>query len=89
MTKRVRRIVRALGGIAVVLGLAYLLLLQLAFVNRGQEFGAYGQYNRVLRVIRAMDDYKIVGHGVRRELELAHIFHAEGFYFFDHALVQR
>lgn len=79
MTKRVRRIVWVLGGFAVVLALAYLLQLQLAFVNRGQEFGAYGHYNRALRVIGAMDDYKIVGHRVRRKLELAHIFHVEEF----------
>ena len=53
--------------------------LQSAFTNVGQEFGAYGQYHRVLRVIRGMEDYAIVGHRVRRKLELAHIFHVEEF----------
>jgi hypothetical protein len=53
--------------------------LQSAFTNVGQEFGAYGQYNRVLRVVRDMDDYTIVGHRVRRKLELAHLFHVEEF----------
>jgi len=79
MTKRARRISWGFGGVAVLLSLIYLLQLQLAFVNRGQEFGAYGQYNRVLRVVRAMDNYHIVGHRVRRKLELAHIFHVEEF----------
>ena len=50
-----------------------------AFTNVGQEFGAYGQYHRVLRVIRGMEDYAIIGHRVRRKLELAHIFHVEEF----------
>ena len=53
--------------------------LQSAFTNVGQEFGAYGQYHRVLRVIRGMDDYAIIGHRVRRKLELAHLFHVEEF----------
>jgi hypothetical protein len=50
-----------------------------AFTNVGQEFGAYGQYHRVLRVIRGMEDYAIVGHRVRRKLEFAHLFHVEEF----------
>ena len=50
-----------------------------AFTNVGQEFGAYGQYNRVLRVVRGMEDYVVLRHRVRRKLELAHIFHVEEF----------
>jgi hypothetical protein len=62
-----------------VSALLYLLQLQVAFVNHGQEFGAYGQYNRVLRMVRGITDYTIVSHRVRRKLELAHIFHVEDF----------
>lgn len=80
MTKRRRRIAWALGVTAVFSGLAYLLLLNAAFVNRQQEFGAYGPYHRTLRVIRTTGDYHLVSHGVRRELELAHLFHIEEFY---------
>jgi hypothetical protein len=66
---------------SLVFALAGIGLFQLlsAFTNVGQEFGAYGQYHRVLRVIRGMEDYAIVGHRVRRKLELAHIFHVEEF----------
>lgn len=80
MTKKSRRIAWVLGGAAVLSTLTYLLLLNAAFVNRQQEFGAYGQYNRALRVIRTTGDYHLVSHGVRRELELAHLFHVEEFY---------
>jgi hypothetical protein len=66
---------------SLVFALAGIGLFQLlsAFTNVGQEFGAYGQYHRVLRVTRGMEDYAIVGHSVRRKLELAHIFHVEQF----------
>lgn len=81
MIKNRRRTVWVLGSVtAVFSGFAYLLLLNAAFVNRQQEFGAYGQYNRTLRVVRTTGDYHLVSHGVRRELELAHLFHVEEFY---------
>lgn len=80
MTQNRRRIAWVLGVTAAFSGLVYLLLLNAAFLNRQQEFGAYGQYNRTLRVVRAAGDYRILSHGVRRELELAHLFHVEEFY---------
>jgi len=76
---KARRITLILASIVVVSGVIYLLQLQLAFGNVGQEFGAYGQYNRVLRVIRATNDYTIVGHRVRRKLEWGHLSHVEEF----------
>ena len=60
-------------------GLFYLLQLQIAFVNVGQEFGAYGQYNRVLHLIQSMPEFEIVGHSVNRELTWDHILHVEHF----------
>lgn len=53
--------------------------LQFAFWNVGQEFGAYGQYHRVLRVVRSMDDFNILRHGVRRELKIGSLSHVEEF----------
>ena len=55
MTNKRRRIAWALGGTVVFSGLAYLLLLNAAFVNRQQEFGANGQYDRTLREVHAAD----------------------------------
>lgn len=79
MTGKTRRIAARLGALAVLLGAFYLLALQLAFLDHGQEFGAYGQYNRVLRLVRTSDDYVLIDHRVRRKLELAHLLHVEEF----------
>jgi len=79
MTTKAQRRAMVVGGLVAMSALGYLLVLQMAFLNRGQEFGTYGQYNRVLRVIRSTDDYAIVSHRVRRKLELAHLFHVEEF----------
>ena len=54
--------------------------LQFAFWNVGQEFGAYGQYHRVLRIVKSMGDFNIVRHGVRRELKLGSLSHVEEFF---------
>lgn len=77
MKLKTRRIV-TIVGLTICL-LAGFCVLQAAFLNVGQEFGAYGQYYRVLRVIRSMDDYTVVSHSVRRKLELANLFHVEEF----------
>jgi hypothetical protein len=79
VNKKARRLTVILGAMVVVAGAFYLLQLQLAFANVGQEFGAYGQYNRVLRVIRSTHEYAIVRHRVRRKLEWGHLFHVEEF----------
>lgn len=55
------------------------LLLQIAFVNVGQEFGAYGQYHRVLHLIESMEGLEVVGSRVRRELEWDRLFRVEEF----------
>ena len=65
-----------LSGLLVVTACA----LQFAFWNIGQEFGAYGQYHRVLRVVKSMGDFNIVRHGVRRELKLGSLSHVEEFF---------
>ena len=70
--------------IAFAAGLGFLLVgtacaLQFAFWNVGQEFGAYGQYHRVLRVVKSMGDYDIVRHSVRRELQIGSLSHVEEF----------
>lgn len=75
------RIRRALAVIGIGLAIVYLLLMQTAFVNHSQEFGAYGMYNRTLRVIRSMDEYTVVQYRVHRKLELSHLFHVEEFSF--------
>ena len=72
---------RKIAAVAGVLGLSISLIcsLQFAFLRVGQEFGAYGQYHRVLRVAKSMDDYAVIGHGVRRELKFGHLSHVEEF----------
>ena len=67
--------VAALAGVLLCVACA----LQFAFWNVGQEFGAYGQYHRVLRVARSMNEFVVVRHRVRRKLELGSLSHVEEF----------
>lgn len=66
-------------GLGALAAVCYALLLQIAFVNVGQEFGAYGHYHRVLHLIERMEGLEVVGSRVRRELEWDHLFHVEEF----------
>lgn len=78
-SRKRRAIAWMVAAVAAFLGLFCFVQLQATFVNYGQEYGAYGQYHRVLRIARGIDDYAIVTSRVRRKLELAHLFHVEEF----------
>jgi len=74
---------RILIGISVFLVLALtaqLVRMQLGLANYGQEFGTYGQYNRVVRLIKERENYKIVDHGLSRDLEWDSLDHLNRFY---------
>lgn len=53
--------------------------LQFGLDNRGQEFGTYGQYNRVLRLVREMEGYVIVNSRLSRRLDWRNLGHLDSF----------
>lgn len=53
--------------------------LQLGLLNIGQEFGTYGQYNRVLHLIDEMDELTVLHSRLNRDLELGHLSHLNNF----------
>jgi hypothetical protein len=73
--KRYRVLIFAL----LVLTSGTLVVLQLGLLNWRQEFGTYGQYNRVLRVIHAMDGYKVIDSSLSRRLDWRNLGHVDRF----------
>jgi hypothetical protein len=53
--------------------------LHLGFLNWGQPFGTYGQYNRVLHVIREMDRYQVIHSRLSRRLDWRNLGHLDRF----------
>lgn len=66
-------------GAAFVVAIIFSVQLYLGFVNVGQEFGAYGQYNRVLRIINETEELELVNSRLRRKLELGSYSTLENF----------
>ena len=58
---------------------AYGFMLGFGLTNRAQEFGTYGQYNRVLRVIRGMDGFEVVDSRLSRRLDWRNLGHLDRF----------
>ena len=54
--------------------------MQYGLVNNGQEFGTYGQYNRVVRLVREKEEYKIKNRGLSRRWDLRNFGHLDRFY---------
>lgn len=69
MTANTKRRVWVLGILVVAIGSALGTLLQFGLLNWGQEFGTYGQYNRVLAVARSMDGYTLVDSRLSRRID--------------------
>ncbi|MDQ8203781.1 hypothetical protein [Pelagicoccus sp. SDUM812003] len=57
-----------------------LVQMHLGLANYGQEFGTYGQYNRVVRLVKEDSRYKITNHGLNRDLEWKNLDHLNRFY---------
>ena len=54
--------------------------MEYGLANYGQEFGTYGQYNRVVRLVSEKEEYKIINHGLSRELDWRNLGHLDRFY---------
>lgn len=54
--------------------------MQLGLANYGQEFGTYGQYNRVVRLANELESYRVVNHGLNRDLDWRNLNHLNRFY---------
>ncbi|MCZ6674077.1 MAG: hypothetical protein O7C75_14195 [Verrucomicrobia bacterium] len=64
-----------------ILALAtHLLQRQYGLVNYGQEFGTYGQYNRVVRLVKEREEYRVLNHGLSRDLNWRNLDHLNRFY---------
>ncbi len=74
---------KILVGLLSFLGLVLavqLLRMQLGLANYGQEFGTYGQYNRVVRLVDEDSRYEITNHGLNRDLDWKNLDHLNRFY---------
>ena len=54
--------------------------MQYGLVNYGQEFGTYGQYNRVVRLVKEREEYRVLNHGLSRDLDWRNLDHLNRFY---------
>lgn len=54
--------------------------MQFGLENYGQEFGTYGQYNRVVRLVRENENFKIKNHGLSRRWDWRNFSHLDRFY---------
>lgn len=79
MNAKTKRRVWVLGILIVVTGAALGVQLQLGLLNGGQEFGTYGQYNRVLRVVRSMEGYTLVDSRLSRRIDWRNLGHLDRF----------
>ncbi|MGH8016831.1 MAG: hypothetical protein ACREIA_00850 [Opitutaceae bacterium] len=53
--------------------------LQFGLKNQGQEFGTYGPYNRVLRVVRGMNEFEVERSRLSRRLDWRNLGHLDSF----------
>ena len=53
--------------------------MRFGFLNWGQHFGTYGQYTRVLSVIRSMEGYTVIDSRLSRRLDWRNIGHLDRF----------
>jgi hypothetical protein len=58
----------------------HLLQMHYGLVNYGQEFGTYGQYNRVVRLVKEREEYRVLNHGLSRDLDWRNLDHLNRFY---------
>lgn len=79
MNAKTKRRVWVLGILIVVAGAALGMQLEVGLLNWGQEFGTYGQYNRVLRVVRSMDGYTLIDSRLSRRLDWRNLGHLDRF----------
>lgn len=80
MTKRKKRFLILLAVAVVLLIPAnHWFRLQFGLLNQGQEFGTYGQYNRVLRLVREAKDYEVVNSRLSRRLDWRNLGHLDRF----------
>ncbi|MDQ8188579.1 hypothetical protein [Pelagicoccus sp. SDUM812002] len=75
-----KKIQIGLSSFLVLVLAAQLILMQLGLANYGQEFGTYGQYNRVVRLVNEDSRYKITNHGLNRDLDWKNLDHLNRFY---------
>lgn len=78
-TPKVRRPLVVLATVLVLVTGGVWFGLEFGLVNWGQEFGAYGPYNRVLRAIRAMPGYAVVNSRLSRRLDWRDLGHLDRF----------
>ncbi len=57
----------------------YFVTLQFGLTNHRQEYGTYGQYNRVLRVVEEMDGYEVVNSRLSRRLDWRNLGYLDSF----------
>lgn len=79
MKAKTKRRVWVLGILIVVSSAALGMQLQFGLLNWGQEFGTYGQYNRILGVVRTMDGYTLVDSRLSRRLDWRNLGHLDRF----------
>ena len=53
--------------------------LYFGLTHAGQEFGTFGQYNRVLRLVREMDGYEVANSRLSRRLDWKNLGHLDRF----------
>lgn len=79
MKAKTKRRVWVLGILIVVSSATLGIQLQFGLLNWGQEFGTYGQYNRILGVVRTMDGYTLVDSRLSRRLDWRNLGHLDRF----------
>ena len=78
--KRKRKLLTAIIALSALVLAVQLFRMQYGLANYGQEFGTYGQYNWVVRLISEKEGYKILNQGLSRELDWKNLDHVNRFY---------
>ena len=76
---RRKRLTRLAIALTFIVAALYWFALQFGLTNRKQEFGTYGQYNRVLRLVGEMDGYTIVNSQLSRRLDWRNLGYLDSF----------
>lgn len=79
MRVRSKPVIWLVVGLLILFGAKHGFELQFGLTNNGQEFGTYGQYNRVLRMVEEMDGYEVVNSRLSRRLDWRNLGHLDSF----------